>query len=73
MKRREFLASALAAGVTSLAGCGAVAVPPLPPGELYGNALDLGHLLREPDFPPPSETRRVPVAIVGAGIGGLAA
>lgn len=35
--------------------------------------MDLGHLLREPNFPPPSETRRVPVVIVGAGIGGLSA
>jgi phytoene dehydrogenase-like protein len=45
----------------------------LPPGELLGPSLDLGHRLRQPDFPPPSETRRIPVAIVGAGIGGLAA
>jgi len=75
MKRRNFLASLAAAGagsMASLAGCG-TATAPLPPGELYGTALDLGHLLREPDFPPPSETRRVPVAIVGAGVGGLAA
>lgn len=35
--------------------------------------MDLGHLLREPNFPPPSETRRIPVAIIGAGIGGLSA
>lgn len=73
MNRREFIASTLAAGAGSLAGCAAPSSPPLPPGELYGAALDLGHLLREPKFPPPSETRRVPVAIVGAGIGGLAA
>lgn len=76
MKRRDFLASSLAlagaGSMASLAGCGTGAVP-LPPGELYGTALDLGHLLRAPDFPPPSETRRVPVAIVGAGVGGLAA
>ena len=35
--------------------------------------MDLGHRLREPNFPPPSETRRIPVLIVGAGIGGLSA
>ena len=72
MNRRDFIASLALAGATSLAGCAPTA-PPLPPGDMYGPALDLGHLLREPDFPPPSETRRVPVAIVGAGIGGLAA
>lgn len=73
MDRREFLASTLAiAGSASLSGC-ATATPPLPPGGLYGASLDLGHLLRAPNFPPPSETRHVPVAIIGAGIGGLAA
>ena len=30
-------------------------------------------MLREPNLPEPSETRRVPVAIVGGGIGGLSA
>lgn len=73
MDRREFLASTLAAaGAATLAGC-ATPAPPLPPGELYGASLDLGHRLREPNFPPPAETRRLPVAIVGAGIGGLSA
>ena len=33
--------------------------------------MDLGHRLREPNFPPPSETRRIPVLIVGAGISAL--
>ena len=73
MDRREFLASTLAASAASLAGCADPSVPPLPPGELYGASLDIGHRLRQPNFPPPSETRRVPVAIVGAGIGGLSA
>jgi len=73
MDRREFLASTFAVSATSLAGCAPPSVPPLPPGEVYGAALELGHLLREPKFPPPSETRRVPVVVVGAGIGGLAA
>ena len=35
--------------------------------------MDLGHLLREPTLPIPSETRRVPVVIIGGGIGGLSA
>ena len=73
MDRREFLASLAAAGLATLPGCGSAAKPPLPSGELSGAAMDLGHLLREPNFPPPSETRRVPVAIIGAGIGGLSA
>ena len=73
MDRREFLTSLAAAGLVTLPGCGSTAKPPLPPGELSGAAMDLGHLLREPKFKPPSETRRVPVAIIGAGIGGLSA
>jgi hypothetical protein len=72
MDRREFIASTLAIGATSLAGC-TNTLPPLPPGELDGASLDLGHLLRAPNFPQPSETRRIPVVIVGAGIGGLSA
>ena len=35
--------------------------------------MGLGHLLREPTLPTPSETRRVPLAIIGGGIGGLSA
>ena len=80
MRRRDFLASLAAAGLASgmanLAGCGSPAKPPkppLPPGDLLGPSLELGHRLRKPDFPPPSETRRIPVVIVGAGIGGLSA
>jgi hypothetical protein len=72
MDRRNFLATLAAASASSLLGC-AEGRPPLPPGDLLGPSLDLGHRLRPPDFPPPSETRRVAVAIVGAGIGGLAA
>ncbi|MBK8744494.1 twin-arginine translocation signal domain-containing protein, partial [Propionivibrio sp.] len=78
MRRRDFLASlaaaGLASGVANLGGCSGSAKPPrppLPPGELLGASLELGHRLREPKLPPPSETRRVQVAIVGAGIGGL--
>jgi hypothetical protein len=46
---------------------------PLPPGDLLGASLDLGHRLRARNFAPPGETRQVPVLIVGAGIGGLSA
>ena len=48
-------------------------MPSLPHGSLTGANDALGHRLRQLDFPPPSETRRVAVAIVGGGIGGLSA
>ena len=74
MRRRDFLASLAAAGLSSLAGCRAPATPGLPPGGWSGPSFDLGHLLREPGkLPPPSETLKIPVAIVGGGIGGLSA
>ncbi|MBL8397123.1 MAG: FAD-dependent oxidoreductase [Candidatus Accumulibacter sp.] len=68
--RRDFLRALAAAGASSLTACHR-APPPLPPGELAGPSIARGHRLRTADFPPPSETRRVPVLIVGAGIGGL--
>ena len=73
MRRREFLTSLAAAGLTTLPGCSVPAKVPLPPGDLLGTSLDLGHLLREPSLPPPSETMHVRVLIVGGGIGGLSA
>lgn len=72
MDRRNFLVSVAAAGAASLAGCHP-APPSLPPGDLFGASFDIGHLLREQRFAAPNETRHVPVLIVGAGIGGLAA
>ncbi|MEI7430978.1 MAG: FAD/NAD(P)-binding protein [Betaproteobacteria bacterium] len=71
MRRRDFLATLAAAGISSLPGCAGPAIPPLPPGELLGTSMDLGHRLRDHNFPEPSETRHIPVLIVGAGIGGL--
>jgi monoamine oxidase len=71
MKRRDFLAATSAAA--TLAACGGKALPPLPPGALRGADEALGHRLRRPDFPPPTETRRTTVAIAGGGIGGLSA
>jgi len=70
MKRRDFLASCAALAV---AGCGEVKGAPLPPGELSGSGMERGHRLREKNFAVPTEVRRVPVLIVGAGIGGLSA
>ncbi|MCM8610946.1 NAD(P)-binding protein [Accumulibacter sp.] len=72
MHRRDFLASIAAAGAASLAACRSQP-PALPPGELLGTALDIGHRLREQALPAASETRKVPVLIVGAGVAGLAA
>lgn len=72
MDRRSFL-FALPAGGAALTLTGCHSVPPLPPGDLLGTSLDVGHRLRQAAFPAASETRSVPVVIVGAGIAGLAA
>ncbi|BCB27241.1 amino oxidase [Sulfurimicrobium lacus] len=71
MKRRDFLLSLAAAAC--LPGCHTAASPGLPPGKLLGAGLERGHRLRGRDFPAPSETRQVGVAIVGGGIAGLSA
>ncbi len=71
MRRRDFLAAT--ASAAALAACGSKAAPPLPPGMLGGANDALGHRLRQPDFPPPTETRKLSVAIVGGGIAGLSA
>lgn len=70
MQRRDFLA---ACGAAALAGCGAKAQPPLPPGDLLGGNFELGHRLAAGGFPAPAETRVVEVLIIGAGIAGLSA
>lgn len=70
MNRRRFLASLTALG---LAACGGKPAPPLPPGRLLGPTPELGHGLRQGGFPEPAETLRLPLVIVGGGIGGLAA
>ena len=71
MRRRDFLAAT--ASAAALSACGSKAAPPQPPGMLTGANEVLGHRLRQPDFPAPTETRRVSVAIVGGGIAGLSA
>jgi hypothetical protein len=77
MDRRDFLSSVGAvAGASLLPACTPPAQSPLaptPPGRLLGNAHELGHRLRTGNIPAPSEIRRVPVLIVGGGIGGLSA
>ncbi|MGE5384707.1 MAG: NAD(P)-binding protein [Betaproteobacteria bacterium] len=68
--RRDFL---LTLGAAALSGCAPLGDPSLPPGDLLGMTLALGHRLRDDGFPPPSATRRVGIAIVGGGIAGLSA
>jgi hypothetical protein len=68
--RRDFLRTV---GAAALAGCAPPGKPPLPPGELLGASVVLGHRLKSGNFPAPAETRRTGVLIVGAGISGLAA
>lgn len=72
MKRRDFLFS-LAAAASGLPGCKPLAMTTPPPGNTLGPSIELGHRLRGRDFPLPSETRRVDVAIVGGGVAGLSA
>jgi monoamine oxidase len=72
MKRRGFLLAMAATGVVAR-GTGRAADVGVPPGELLGAAHEVGHLLRQPVLPAPDETRRVPLLIIGAGIGGLSA
>lgn len=74
MDRRDFLGVAGAmAGSVLLPACSSPPSKPTPPGRLLGNNLALGHRLRTGEMPVPTETRRVPVLIVGGGIGGLSA
>jgi protoporphyrinogen oxidase len=68
--RRDLLAAFL--GLPALAA-GCARTPPLPPGELVGADVDLGHRLRLPPPPAPAAWQDVPVVIVGAGVAGLSA
>ncbi|HMX69021.1 MAG TPA: NAD(P)-binding protein [Accumulibacter sp.] len=72
MDRRDFLRSLALTGAAAVAAC---RDPPraLPPGDLLGPSFASAHRLPAQGFPPPSETRRVALAIVGGGVGGLAA
>jgi len=70
MDRRHFLAT-LASPL--LASCDFENGKPVYSGELLGPDMALGHKLRDGRFGAAVETRRVPVAIVGGGIGGLSA
>jgi monoamine oxidase len=67
LRRRAVLAAPLA-----LAGCRA-GTPPDFGGGWVGASSDRGHRLREPRTVQPEGTRRCAVAVVGAGVAGLAA
>ena len=73
MKRRSFIAAATGTLAFPFIACSRKAESGVPPGILQDAGLDLGHRLRDGGFPEPTETRRQPVLIVGAGIGGLSA
>lgn len=71
MDRRAFL-TAMASPL--IASCEFIGGKPQPPeGRLLGPDMALGHRLREGGLPAPREILRVPVAIVGGGVGGLSA
>ncbi len=67
LRRRTVLAAPLA-----LAGCQADAPQPFD-GNWVGASAERGHRLREPRPFQPAATRRCAVAVVGAGVAGLAA
>ena len=72
LNRRELIAAML--GLPALmAGCSSSV--PLPPGELLGQSLAIGHRLREGirPRPPDDNWQTVQVVIVGAGAAGLSA
>ncbi len=70
MRRRDFLA---AASCAPLIACSRKTAPSVPPGTLAGSGIEVGHRLRERGFAAPTETRRTPLLIIGAGIAGLSA
>ena len=72
LNRRELIAAML--GLPALmAGCSSSV--PLPPGEMLGQSLAIGHRLREGirPRPPDDKWQTVQVVIVGAGAAGLSA
>ena len=71
--RRRFLQTLGALSVCGTGGCRPASQPPLPPGELLGPAIPLGHRLRDGMRRTPESTRRTGILIVGAGISGLSA
>ncbi len=78
MRRRQFLGSLAAAtvaagGIPIWRQANMSEALPLPAGEIRGASDRIGHRLRGGDFPQPTETLKIPVAIIGGGIAGLSA
>lgn len=69
--RRDLLATFL--GLSALVPSGCRRSAPLPPGELVGANVTLGHRLRQGPPPRPADFESIPIVIVGAGVAGLAA
>lgn len=75
LSRRDLLAAFLGApALLTTTGCGN-ARPPIPPGELIGASDGLGHRLRDrKKLPSPAgKPQQTQVAIIGAGVAGIAA
>lgn len=74
LTRRELLTTFLGAPI-ALAACRDVASRKFPDGEIVGQSVDLGHILREGrNFDvPPDNWQAAKVAIVGGGVAGLSA
>lgn len=75
MKRRAFLGASLGLAASGLSACSAKQKTfALPPGTLSGTNFTRAHRLQQTAAPPEmSETLRIPVLIIGAGISGLSA
>ncbi|HET6718914.1 MAG TPA: NAD(P)-binding protein [Rhodocyclaceae bacterium] len=73
MERRRFLAASATSLAFPFIACSRKTESGVPPGFLQDAGIDLGHQLRDGGFPEPTETLRIPVLIVGAGVGGLSA
>ena len=73
--RRDLLATFLAAPVAAASCRSGAEPPPLPPGELIGPSVEVGHRLRDGFRPEPPADGWVdmPVVIVGGGVAGLSA
>ena len=74
LSRRELLTAFLGAPF-AIAACGGSAPRKFPDGEIVGQNVDLGHILREQRHlnVPPDNWQTAKVAIVGGGIAGLSA
>lgn len=70
LTRRELIVALLGA---PLAAACAPRPARRPPGMLHAQDRSLGHRLRDGLVPEPSQVRRVPIVIIGAGVSGLSA